>query len=99
MERQFPDHTITNYVAVPSVDRLRRRSRNLAAKSAWTKTAVPQMGYFVVCNDTENNQFALWEPDEKRKIVVLKGIVRSSSGLKTETKSQKQKYEHRNNYR
>ena len=31
------------------------------------KTAVPEMGYFVVCNDTENNTFALWEPDEKAK--------------------------------
>ena len=31
------------------------------------KTAVPEMGYFVVCKDTENNQFALWEADEKAK--------------------------------
>jgi predicted enzyme related to lactoylglutathione lyase len=27
------------------------------------KTAVAQMGYFVVCLDTENNMFALWEKD------------------------------------
>jgi predicted enzyme related to lactoylglutathione lyase len=31
------------------------------------KTPVPQMGYFVVCNDTENNTFALWEPNENAK--------------------------------
>jgi predicted enzyme related to lactoylglutathione lyase len=28
---------------------------------------VPEMGYFIVCRDTENNQFALWEPDENAK--------------------------------
>jgi predicted enzyme related to lactoylglutathione lyase len=31
------------------------------------KTAVPSMGYFVVCMDTENNMFALWEKAEKAK--------------------------------
>jgi len=25
------------------------------------------MGYFVICLDTENNQFALWERNEKAK--------------------------------
>jgi len=25
------------------------------------------MGYFVVCQDTESNMFALWEKDEKAK--------------------------------
>ena len=28
------------------------------------KTAVPQMGYFTVCQDTENNTFAIWEKSE-----------------------------------
>jgi predicted enzyme related to lactoylglutathione lyase len=28
------------------------------------KTAVPKMGYFAICMDTENNQFALWERSE-----------------------------------
>jgi hypothetical protein len=28
------------------------------------KTAVPGMGYFVVCLDTENNVFAIWETDD-----------------------------------
>jgi len=31
------------------------------------KTAVPEMGYFVVCEDTEKNTFALWQSDEKAK--------------------------------
>jgi predicted enzyme related to lactoylglutathione lyase len=27
------------------------------------KTAVPQMGYFAVCQDPEGNPFGLWESD------------------------------------
>jgi len=67
MERQFPDHTITNYVAVPSVDTAAAKVEKLGGKICMGKTAVPQMGYFVVCSDTENNQFALWEADEDAK--------------------------------
>jgi len=25
------------------------------------------MGYFIICNDTENNTFALWETNESAK--------------------------------
>jgi len=28
---------------------------------------VPEMGYFIICNDTENNTFALWETNESAK--------------------------------
>ncbi|HWX22028.1 MAG TPA: hypothetical protein VN578_19175 [Candidatus Binatia bacterium] len=31
------------------------------------KTAVPQMGYFAICQDTENTTFALWERDPQAK--------------------------------
>jgi uncharacterized protein len=67
LERQFPDHTITNYIAVPSVDKAAAKVEKLGGKICMPKTAVPQMGYFVLCNDTENNQFALWEVDGEAK--------------------------------
>jgi uncharacterized protein len=67
LERQFPDHTITNYIAVPSVDKAAAKVEKLGGKICMPKTAVPQMGYFVICNDTENNQFALWEVDGEAK--------------------------------
>jgi predicted enzyme related to lactoylglutathione lyase len=31
------------------------------------KTTVPQMGYFVICQDTEKNMFALWEKNSAAK--------------------------------
>jgi predicted enzyme related to lactoylglutathione lyase len=67
MERQYPEHSVTNYVSVPSVDEAAAKVEKLGGKICMLKTAVPQMGYFVVCNDTENNTFALWEPDESAK--------------------------------
>ena len=30
-----------------------------------TKTTVPHMGYFAMCEDTEHNAFALWEMNQR----------------------------------
>ena len=67
LERQFPDHTITNYIAVPSVEAAAAKVEKLGGTICMGKTAVPQMGYFIICNDTEENQLALWEVDENAK--------------------------------
>ena len=67
MERQHAGHTITNYVAVPSVDEAAAKVEKLGGNICMEKTAVPQMGYFVICKDTEKNTFALWEADENAK--------------------------------
>jgi predicted enzyme related to lactoylglutathione lyase len=65
MERQSPQHVITNYVNVASVDKAAEKVQKLGGKVVMAKSAVPHMGYFVVCLDTENNMFALWERNEK----------------------------------
>jgi predicted enzyme related to lactoylglutathione lyase len=67
LERQHAGHSITNYVAVSSVDQAAARVEKLGGRICMEKTAVPQMGYFVICNDTENNTFALWEQNENAK--------------------------------
>lgn len=67
MERQHPDHGITNYINVASVDQAASKVEKLGGKICMPKTAVPQMGYFVVCQDTEANTFALWEHNENAK--------------------------------
>ena len=61
MTRKYPQQPITNYVAVSSVDQCAVKVEKLGGKICMAKSAVPQMGYFVVCQDTENNTFALWE--------------------------------------
>ena len=67
MARKHPQQPITNYVAVPSVDEAAAKVQKLGGKICMPRTAVPQMGYFVVCQDTENNMFALWEKDDSAK--------------------------------
>ena len=43
------------------VDEAAKKVEKLGGKICKPKTAVPQMGYFAICTDTENNTFALWE--------------------------------------
>jgi predicted enzyme related to lactoylglutathione lyase len=54
---------ITQYIGVASVDESAAKVEKLGGKVRQRKTAVPQMGYFAICQDTENNTFALWESD------------------------------------
>ncbi len=67
MKRKNPGQPITNYVFVESVDKAAAKVQKLGGKICMGKTAVPAMGYFAVCQDTENNLFALWERNEKAK--------------------------------
>jgi len=61
MVRKHPQQPITNYVLVSSVEKSAAQVEKLGGTICKTKTPVPQMGYFVICQDTENNMFALWE--------------------------------------
>lgn len=63
MKRQRPEQTITNYIDVASVSNYSEKVQKLGGKIVIPKTAVPGMGYFAVCLDTEDNPFGLWEDD------------------------------------
>ena len=67
MKRQMPDHHITNYIGVNSVDEYSSKVEKLGGRVFAPKHAVPGMGYFALCSDTENNAFAIWESDENAK--------------------------------
>ena len=67
MQRQHPQHGPTNYINVASVDKAAAKVVKLGGKICLAKTAVPEMGYFVVCLDPENNSFALWEINRDAK--------------------------------
>jgi predicted enzyme related to lactoylglutathione lyase len=61
MKRCDPRQKITNYVFVESVDKAAAKVKKLGGKVIVEKTAVPGMGFFVICMDTEKNAFAVWE--------------------------------------
>lgn len=65
LARKHPEQPITNYISVPSVVKAMAKVKKLGGCVCVPKTAVPKMGYFAICCDTEDNTFALWEMDEK----------------------------------
>ena len=67
MARKHPQQPITNYVSVNSVTESSKKIEQLGGKICMAKTAVPQMGYFAVCQDTEGNQFGIWQSDANAK--------------------------------
>lgn len=67
MKRQMPEHRITNYINVKSIDEYSSKVEKLGGKVVSSKHAVPGMGYFALCLDTENNSFAIWQTDQSAK--------------------------------
>jgi predicted enzyme related to lactoylglutathione lyase len=68
MKRIMPEQQgITNYIDVKSVDEYSAKIERLGGKVKMPKSAVPNMGYFAICSDTENNTFAIWETDGSAK--------------------------------
>jgi predicted enzyme related to lactoylglutathione lyase len=67
MKKQMPQHQVTNYIGVNSVDEYSSKVEKLGGKVLAPKHAVPGVGYFSLCLDTENNVFAIWESNESAK--------------------------------
>ncbi len=63
MTRRQPQQAITQYIGVSSVADSAAKVEKLGGKIHVPRTAVPHMGYFALCQDTENNMFGLWESD------------------------------------
>ncbi len=64
MKRQHPQQTAMNYIGVDSVDASAEKVKELGGQVVVEKMPVPGFGFFIVCLDTENNCFGLWEDDE-----------------------------------
>jgi predicted enzyme related to lactoylglutathione lyase len=67
LPRKHAQQPITSYINVASVTKAMAKTVKLGGKVMKPKTAVPQMGYFAICQDTENNEFALWERNQNAK--------------------------------
>jgi uncharacterized protein len=67
MKRQSPQQGITNFIDVTSVDEYSAKVQSLGGKIVAPKQAVPTMGFFAVCLDTENNTFGIWETNQNAK--------------------------------
>jgi predicted enzyme related to lactoylglutathione lyase len=67
MTRKYRRQPIINYINVESVNKSAAKVVTLGGKICKGKTAVPHMGYFIVCEDSEGNSFALWEVNDRAK--------------------------------
>ena len=67
MKRVQSAQQITNYINVRSVDEYSEKVEKIGGRVVAPKHAVPGMGYFAICLDTENNCFAIWESNEAAK--------------------------------
>jgi uncharacterized protein len=67
MKRQNPQQGIANFIDVRSVDEYSAKVQSLGGKIVAPKKAVPTMGFFAVCLDTENNTFGIWETNQNAK--------------------------------
>jgi hypothetical protein len=67
MKRQNPQQPIVNYIDVSSVDKYAAEIEKLGGKIIVPKTAIPEMGYFAMCLDTENNAFGIFEVNMSAK--------------------------------
>ena len=61
MKRQSPQHTITNYITVSSIDEYTSKIEQSGGMVMVPKTNVPDMGFIAVCLDSENNVFGIFE--------------------------------------
>jgi predicted enzyme related to lactoylglutathione lyase len=66
MERQNPSKRLPT-IDVSSVEEYSAKVEKLGGKIVVPKKAVPGMGYFAICLDTENNAFGLWENNKQAR--------------------------------
>lgn len=67
MKRQKKSQPITNYIGVASAAKSAAKVEAAGGKVVVPKTAIPAIGYFAICKDTEGNVFGLFEDDKKAK--------------------------------
>lgn len=67
IKRVCTEHSVTNYIDVPSVAEYVTKIRQLGGKVIVEKMPVPKMGYFAIALDPEGNVFGIWETNVEAK--------------------------------
>jgi uncharacterized protein len=64
MKRQSPQHTVTNFITVSSIEEYSSKIEQSGGKIVMPKTEIPNMGFFSVFLDSENNMFGIYEDNK-----------------------------------
>ena len=54
-------HTVTNYITISSSEEYTSKIKQAGGKVIAAKTEIPNMGYFAIFLDSENNMFGIYE--------------------------------------
>ena len=65
IKKQNPEHKVTNYILVESVDEYSKKIEALGGEIIVPKMEVPNMGFWAMAIDPEGNHFAVWEEIQK----------------------------------
>lgn len=65
--RMKPSDAIMNTIGVPSVDEYIAKIEKSGGKVIMQKTAIPGVGWFANCQDTEGNDFGIMQEDSKAR--------------------------------
>ena len=66
-KRQDPAQSMINTIGIVSLDEFVEKVPAAGGKIVAPKTAIPGVGYFALCQDTEGNNFGLMEEDPSAK--------------------------------
>jgi predicted enzyme related to lactoylglutathione lyase len=61
--REYPGQPISVGIEVPAVDAVTALVENCGGKTLVGKVALPGVAWFAVCQDSEGNSFAIYQPD------------------------------------
>lgn len=68
LAKRMPGQTgMTNTIDVPSVDEFAKKIESKGGKIIMPKMAIPGVGYFAQCLDTEGNVFGIIQMDQNAK--------------------------------
>ena len=67
LKRQAPTTATTNTIGVESVDAAVTAVQGAGGKMIMPKMAIPTVGYFAYCEDTEGNLFGVMQADTNAK--------------------------------
>jgi len=65
--RRMKKETTINTIDVPSVDRFMKKITQAKGRVIHPKMAIPGVGYFAYCKDTEGNTFGIMEDNPKAR--------------------------------
>jgi uncharacterized protein len=64
MKRRSPQYIVTNYITVSSIDEYTSRIWQSGGKVTIPKKEIPDMEFFAICLDSENNIFGIYEDNK-----------------------------------